>query len=320
MFVAGEHVEVSLSIVDNQKNPVASDHVALGSSLFPPGMVGGGGSKTTEAEARRKSEEEARRKAEDEVDQARERSVAELTPEMVRIEGGCFQMGSPESEEVRSNDERRHRVCVEEFSIGKYEVTFAEYDRFVEATGRSRPDDSGWGRGRRPVINVTWDDARAYASWLSGETGGSYRLPTEAEWEWEYTARAGSTAAYPWGDSVGRNRANCEGCENWWDDHHTVPVGSFEANAWGLHDTVGNVWEWTCSAYDDYEGGEQHCVWRSADGRVVRGGSWVSSQWGGAFRQPPQERPRRSGRRLGFPLGAGLISLACPRRPVQFEC
>ena len=110
-------------------------------------------------------------------------------PDMVDIEAGCFLMGSPKSEAGRYGDERWHRVCVEAFSMGKYEVTFAEYDRFAEATGRARPDDEGWGRGRRPIINVSWHDATAYARWLSEETGRAYRLPTEAEWE--YAARDG---------------------------------------------------------------------------------------------------------------------------------
>ena len=221
-----------------------------------------------EAEARRKREQEERRRAE-------ERRIAELTPEMVRIEGGCFRMGSPESETGRDDNERRHRVCVEAFSIGKHEVTFAEYDRFAEATGRSRPDDSSWGRERRPVINVSWHDATAYARWLSGETGRRYRLAKEAEWE--YAARAGTETSYPWGNSVGRDRANCDGCGSRWDNTQTAPVGSFEANAWGLHDTVGNVREWTCSEYDEgYGGAESRCASGRDGRRVIRGGSWFT--------------------------------------------
>ena len=229
-----------------------------------------------EAEARRKRAEEARRKAaEEERRRAEARRIAELVPEMVRIEGGCYRMGSPESEADREDDERRHRVCVESFSIGKYEVTFAEYDRFAKATGGSRPDDSGWGRGRRPVINVSWDDVTAYARWLSGETGRRYRLPTEAEWE--YAARGGSKTAYPWGSSVGRGRANCGGCGGRWDGRQTAPVGSFDANGWGVHDTVGNVREWTCSEYDaGYGGGEERCASGSVGRRVIRGGAWHS--------------------------------------------
>ena len=253
-----------------------------------------------EAEAKRR-EAEARRKAEE------EQRIAELTPEVVRIKGGCFRMGSPESEPGRDDDERRHEVCVGGFSIGKHEVTFAEYDRFAEATGRSRPDDRGWGREDRPVINVSWDDATEYARWLSEETGERYRLPTEAEWE--YAARAGTETAYPWGDRVGHNKANCDGCGSRWDDKQTAPVGSFEANAWGLHDTVGNVWEWTCSVYDGgYGGAERRCATGSAGRLVLRGGSWDKRSGEGAFRQPRLDRRRPPEPQPRVPSGAGLIS------------
>ena len=229
-------------------------------------------------ERRAAAEAEARRRAEEERRRAEARRIAELTPEMVSIEGGSFWMGSPQSEEGRDGDERWHSVRVEGFSIGKYEVTFAEYDRFAEATGRSRPDDEGWGREDRPVINVTWGDATAYARWLSEETGERYRLPTEAEWE--YAARAGTETAYPWGDRVGHNKGNCDGCGSRWDDKQTAPVGSLEANAWGLHDTAGNVWEWTCSEYyEGYGGAEKRCVTESAGRRVLRGGSWNAIPW-----------------------------------------
>ena len=200
-----------------------------------------------------------------------------LGPEMVHIAEGCFQMGSPESEQGRDNNERHHRVCVQGFAIGKYEVTFEEYDRFAAVTRRERPDDEGWGRGRQPVINVSWHDAVAYAQWLTKQTGRDYRLPTEAEWE--YVARAGSDTRYPWGDDVGRTRANCADCGSRWDAKQTAPVGSFAANAWGLHDTVGNVWERTCSNYsEDYDGLEQRCAGSGDTGsdRVHRGCGWYS--------------------------------------------
>ena len=168
-----------------------------------------------------------------------ERRIAEPVPKMVRIEGGCFQMGSPEWELFREYNERLHEVCVEGFSIGKYEVTIAEYDRFAEATGRRKQAGNRRGWGRRPAAHRSWEDATAYARWLSEETGLSFRLPTEAEWE--YAARAGSQSAFPWGDSIDRCRANVRGCrESRWD-YGAAPVGSFEANAWGLHDMLGNV-------------------------------------------------------------------------------
>ena len=265
VFVAGEHVEVFLRIVDKQENTVASDDVALMISLFPPGMAGDGGG-----------------------------DIPMLAPEMVRIEGGCFQMGSPVLETERNDDERRHRVCVEGFSIGKYEVTFAEYDYFVEATGQRRPDDEGWGRGQRPVINVSWHAATAYVRWLSKETGRRYRLPTEAEWE--YAARAGAETSRYWGDDPSRacEYANAsdhvlkdalddittEWPMDWWHacrdgQAYTSPVGGYRANRHGLHDMLGNVWEWTCSEYDKgYGGEERHCASGSVGRRAMRGGSY----------------------------------------------
>lgn len=165
-------------------------------------------------------------------------------PEMVRIPPGKFLMGSLETEGGRDVDEGpQHGVTIGySFEIGKYAVTFDEYDAFAKATNRTLPVDKGWGRGRQPVINVSFDDAQAYAKWLSDQTGKKYRLPTEAEWE--YAARAGTQTWYWWGDDIGRNNANCDGCGSQWDNRQTAPVGSFKANAFGLHDTAGNVWEW----------------------------------------------------------------------------
>ncbi len=198
-------------------------------------------------------------------------------PEIVVIPAGSFMMGSPAGEKGRSDDERQHRVPIKQaFAMGKYEVTFAEYDRFAEATGREKPEDWGWGRGQRPVINVDWHDAVAYAEWLSQETGQHYRLPTEAEWE--YAARAGTQTVYWWGDDIGHNKANCWGCGSQWDSKQTAPVGSFKANPWGLYDTVGNVREWTCSVYEgNYSGTEQNCARDAGSIRVFRGGSWRNS-------------------------------------------
>jgi hypothetical protein len=105
-------------------------------------------------------------------------------PEMVQIPAGEFTIGSPDEANWDSDEGPRRRISVAGFAIGKYEVSFDEYDRFCEATGRDKPGDSGWGRGKRPVINVSWHDAAAYAQWLSAQTGKSYRLPSEAEWEY----------------------------------------------------------------------------------------------------------------------------------------
>ena len=176
-------------------------------------------------------------------------------PEMVVVPAGSFIMGSPASERGRDDYEGpQHRVTISQpFAVGKYEVTFEEWDACVRGGGCShRSDYRGRGRGRRPVINVSWDDAQAYVSWLSRRTGRQYRLLSEAEWE--YAARAGTRTRFHWGDSIGRNRANCIGCGSRWSrrgDARAAPVGSFPANGFGLHDMHGNVWEWVEDCWHD---------------------------------------------------------------------
>lgn len=187
-------------------------------------------------------------------------------PKMVWIQTGEFKMGD---EDGADNEKPTRQIQIEKFAAGRYEVTFEEYDRFANATGRKLPKDKGWGRRQRPVIHVSWTDANAYAEWLSEQTGKTYRLPTEAQWE--YMARAGTQTRYWWGDQIGNNRAVCD-CEGGsWDDK-TAPVGSLSANPFGLYDTAGNVWEWTCSQYTaHYTGEEQRCA--ETGNRAVRGGS-----------------------------------------------
>ncbi|MCK5521795.1 MAG: SUMF1/EgtB/PvdO family nonheme iron enzyme [Thiomargarita sp.] len=191
---------------------------------------------------------------------------------MVMIPAGSFQMGDIQGG-GDSDELPVHWVSVNAFAMGRYEVTFAEYDRFADATGRGKPDDEGWGRGNRPVINVSWNDATAYTAWLSTQTGKAYRLPTEAEWE--YAARAGTEKKYWWGNDIGSNQANCSGDYCGDSFEYTALVGSFAANPYGLYDTVGNVWEWTCSEYESsYNGKEEYCGSGDSWQPVVRGGSW----------------------------------------------
>ena len=207
--------------------------------------------------------------------QARERLPFE--PEMVEIPDGSFRMGCVSGRSCSDDEQPVHEVRVESFELGKYEVMFEEYDRFTAATGRARAADKrGWGRGRRPVINVSWEDAVAYTRWLSQQTGERYRLPSEAEWE--YAARAGSVTKYSWGNEIGSNRANCRSCGSQWDGGQTAPVGSFGPNGWGLHDLHGNVWEWVQDCWNgSYQGAPMNgSAWESRDcpQRVLRGGSW----------------------------------------------
>ena len=227
-------------------------------------------------------------------------------PEMVVVPAGTYQMGSegwpspaPRLPGGDSDEELPvHEVTIgSPLAVGRYEVTFAEWDAcardggcprgedIADAYGRLRLDvaeDEGWGRGRRPVINVNWDDAQRYVQWLSRKTAKAYRLPSESEWE--YAARAGTETAYSWGDEIGVNRANCIVCGSQWDYDRTAPVGSFGANAWGLHDMHGNVFEWVEDCWNDSYAGApaDGSAWLTGDcsDRVLRGGSWyVMPSW-----------------------------------------
>ncbi|WP_133510857.1 SUMF1/EgtB/PvdO family nonheme iron enzyme [Candidatus Thiosymbion oneisti] len=209
-------------------------------------------------------------------------------PRMVVIPGGSFQMGSPTDEPGRHTAEGPvHEVTLRPFAMGRTQVTFAEYDRFAAATGRKKPGDEGWGQGQQPVINVTWKDATAYAAWLSDQTGESYRLPTEAEWE--YAARAGTSTPFWTGDCIHTDQANYKGNMGY-NAYGTktgiyreqmVPAGSLPANPWGLHEIAGNIWEWTQDCWHkNYRGAPSDgSAWGQGNGgdcagRVVRGGGW----------------------------------------------
>ena len=216
-------------------------------------------------------------------------------PEMVVIPAGKFVMGSPGYEAGRrGNEGPQHEVTISwSFAVGKYEVTFAEWDACVAGGGcrGEQPQDWGEGRGRKPVVSGIWGGAKAYVSWLSGKTGEEYRLLSEAEWE--YAARAGTKTRYSWGDEIGRNRASCRGCGG---PGGKVPVGSFEANGFGLHDMHGNVWEWVEDCFhEDYTGaptdGRAWTTGGYREGgycgcRVIRGGGWDTEPEGlrSAFR------------------------------------
>lgn len=204
-------------------------------------------------------------------------------PEMGVVPAGSFIMGSPEQEQDHQDVEApQHTVTIAKpFAVSKFEVTFADWDTCA-AYGDCDPHigDSNWGRGRQPVINVTWDDAHRYVAWLSKITGKAYRLPTEAEYE--YAARAGTQTAYPWGDHFGTNNANCLGCGSQSRISRPAPVGSFAANKFGLYDMVGNVWEWVEDCWHNiYDGAPTDgSAWIAGcrfSMRIVRGGSWSAS-------------------------------------------
>ena len=200
-------------------------------------------------------------------------------PEMVVVPAGTFNMGSNASEEDRGDYEGPvHQVTISvPFAVGKYEVTFSEWDACVIAGGCGGywPDDEGWGRANRPVIDVGWEHAKEFVRWLSSETGKQYRLLSESEWE--YVARAGTTGPFHFGSTISTNQAS-------YNRHHgqTVPVGSFPQNKFGLHDMHGNVWEWVEDCWhENYAGAPMNgSAWTSGgncDERVLRGGSWKVS-------------------------------------------
>ncbi|HEW98055.1 MAG: hypothetical protein DRR16_13165 [Candidatus Parabeggiatoa sp. nov. 3] len=209
----------------------------------------------------------------------RDRLKDALGPLMVKLPGGTFKMGSKNSSTYY--DERpQHKVTLQSFSISQYEVTFEEYDWFATATGSTLPEDNGWGRGRQPVINVSWKDAMNYTQWLSEQTRYNYRLPSEREWE--YAAAAGSGKAYWWGYKLEKNKANCSVCGSQWDGKQTAPVGSFPPNPFGLYDTIGNVLEWTNSCFhSSYRGAPStgH-LWKGGDcsKQIARGSSFRSNK------------------------------------------
>jgi formylglycine-generating enzyme required for sulfatase activity len=211
-------------------------------------------------------------------------------PEMVVVPAGSFTMGSPNGEKARDKSEGpQHRVTFDRpFAVGKFAVTFEEWDACFADGGCNcandggcnyRPDDQGWGRGRQPVIDVSWDDAKNYVAWLSRKTGKTYRLLSEAERE--YVTRAGTNTPFWWGGSISSQQANYDSNYTYGGPkgeyrQRTLPVDSFQANSWGLYQVHGNVWEWAEDCYhDSYQGAPTDgSAWTSCSVHVVRGGSW----------------------------------------------
>jgi formylglycine-generating enzyme required for sulfatase activity len=186
-------------------------------------------------------------------------------PEMVVVPAGSTRLASG-----------RNVTIAAPFAVGKFEVTWAEWDACVARGGCNRkPNDGGWGRGRQPMVNVNWDDAQQYVAWLSKRTGKAYRLLSEAEWEYAAQAGTGREAKV----TPGAGQANCDGCGSRWDNKQPAPVGSFPANAFGLHDMLGNVFEWTADCVNASHAGAPADGSARTDGdcsrRVLRGGAWI---------------------------------------------
>ena len=224
-------------------------------------------------------------------------------------------MGASESDDKADDSEKpQHRVSIARpFAIGRYPVTFDEYDRFCAATRCKKPGDEGWGRGRRPVINVSWNDSVAYYAWLSDQTGRHYRMLTEAEWE--YAARAGTATRWSFGDDE-----SALGDYAWFEENayaffrlggKTQQVGEKRPNPWGLYDIHGNVWEWVQDSWhENYTGAPadgmewyQSCI---SVGRVLRGGSWYLSAKNARASDRFRYRPEFLGKNLGLRLAQEL--------------
>ena len=220
-------------------------------------------------------------------------------PKMVVVPSGTFMMGSSEDEEGRTQrEDPRHEVTIGyQFAVGVYPVTFDEWDACVSDGGCCgyEPEDQGWGRGRLPVINVSWSHARTYTDWLSWKTGKGYRLLSESEWE--YVARAGTATPYWCGDEIDPRKANCKSAFDM-----TTPVGDYTANTFGLYDVHGNVWEWvedhSCLNYTNktHSDGRPYLLlsgrsFLPENNRIIRGGCWESAP-----------RDLRSANRNSYPI------------------
>ncbi|MEL6662657.1 MAG: formylglycine-generating enzyme family protein [Pseudomonadota bacterium] len=231
------------------------------------------------------------------------------------IPAGEFLMGAPETETDSGTSERpQHRVQLAAFGLGTYTVTFEEYDLFCEATGQSSPRDRNWGRGKRPAINVSWEEANAYCAWLGSWTGERFRLPSEAEWE--YACRAGTETPFSFGETITPDEANYDGNFTYGGGpkgtYHekTMPVGSYPANRFGLYDMHGNVWEWCADRWHEtYQGAPADgSVWDGGDAsrRVLRGGSWYNDprdlRSGLRYRDSPTDRDFNIGFRVARTL------------------
>ncbi|MCP4699533.1 MAG: formylglycine-generating enzyme family protein, partial [Gammaproteobacteria bacterium] len=233
-------------------------------------------------------------------------------PEMVSLPGGTFIMGDDKS--IWESEKPAHPVTLSPFSIGKYQITFEEYDRFCEAVQRKKPEDRGWGRGKRPVIDVSWDDAAAYCEWLSEQTGKQYRLPTEAEWE--YACRSGSETAYCFGEDEERLSEYA-----WYGGGSTHPVGQKKPNAFGLYDMHGNVWEWCADWFGSYLDGPVIDPMGSDSGsdRVMRGGSWDYGGQGARSASHIRYSPVFRYMNLGFRIARGQKNPAGKEKGCQTD-
>lgn len=200
-----------------------------------------------------------------------------IEPALVFIKAGSFTMGGIIGSQ--KDEKPSHKVKIKKsFYMGRYEVTFEEFDKFCEDTGLKKPDDNGWGRGKRPVINISWEEAKAYTLWLSKKTKHQYKLPSETQWE--YAARAGTETIYSSGNSFSTLNKYA-----WYDPHSnnsTQEVGLKKPNNWGLYDIHGNVYEfcedWYINSYENTPRNEKAYNIKTSS-KVIRGGSWAEEPY-----------------------------------------
>lgn len=280
--------------------------------ISPPATPFRGG---VQAEVRHHVEQaQAKRTVERKIQREKAHQAARLLKyglrenDWISIAGGSFLMGSPAGEKNRFENERQHEVEVKQFEILKTPVTFAMFDIYCKAIQSSFPGDETWGRGNRPVINVSYWSALEYCQWLGEKIDAPIRLPTEAEWE--YACRAGTDTPFWTGQSISPDQANFDGnytyggSEKGLSRGQTTPVDQFPANPWGLHDMHGNVWEWCASIYDEtYSGLELQDAgfdYEDHRERVVRGGSWHNVPSGLRSASRNKLRPDYHYLRVGF--------------------
>ncbi len=247
------------------------------------------------------------------------RLINSTVKDMVNIPAGQFRMGDV-SGNGAATEKPVHTVTLQAFRMGRFEVRFEQYDVFARATGRALPNDEGFGRGKLPVVNVSLPDARAYAEWLSRQSGLRFRLPSESEWE--YAARAGTTTTYSWGDNPSQDMANAAGVSGRDTFRFVAPPGSFPANAWGLYDMLGNVGEWVqdCYHYGYVDAPADGSAWMTGmcDGGIFRGGQWDATPSDGlrVSRRPSNITDTRYGTR-GFRIAQDPAPL--PDKPSAAE-
>ena len=226
---------------------------------------------------------------------------------MLWVPGGKFTMGGRES--AADFDERpQHTVSVKPFAMSVNEITIAEYRQFAKSTGRKMPQTGDLDPATMPIFFVSWNDALAYSKWLSTQTGHSYRIPTEAEWE--YAARAGTTKAYWWGRSLGRDNGHCFACETGLDLRNPTRIGRFDPNPFGIFDLAGNIEEWVYDCYNkNYDDAPN-------DGSVFEGGDCsVRVTRGGAFSSGPKALRSGSRSKFRFDIGNDSIGIRVVRDP-----